>query len=516
MRGGEEGLLPTPWNWTKEVLAALDKLPQPKRGPRRDNRVIVNRYFTAIVSECLLNRRRNDQVLLNIYHIRRDQIKRQLGEFRLNQRRIYWLDWFEQQSFSLYKILNKGSNITEENTQVELNFDFISDLELESVPREVLVDHYDQLNKQQPDNITHTNIDIESLALYIERTRTSIKTGQRWSRRQKRWVWASPEWCNQARDNLKQAVQILKLVNDDHRLPQPFKISEFGRVYLMGVNLQNCSRVVRHAALGHCFSIDFSVCSTAWRLHQAQNIDSTFTAPETLRYIKDKQQFRWDLARLLGDNHISNAKTLLTCIGFGASLDKEPWPMKNGQAGLPAVREIISPEQINDLKQSAWFMQYIQEQDCMNDLIYHQARQSLTNTQVVDCVKDARGRIQRKKVMAYLYQQAEAEYLSVLVDYISRRFGTDEILLMIHDCVYLKHSVNMAEVNSLLQNLNPYLQAERTEHWGQFDADQGLQEQNKLDAHQQQAQDFLNYWQRRQRREGHYDGSNQAEGYYCG
>ena len=48
----------------------------------------------------------------------------------------------------------------------------------------------------------------------------------------------------------------------------------------------------------------------------------------------------------------------------------------------------------------------------------------------------------------------------------------------------------MAEVNSRLGMLNPYLLAERTEHWGHF-------EQNNLvppadqDPHKQQAENFL-------------------------
>ena len=165
-----------------------------------------------------------------------------------------------------------------------------------------------------PDDILATPIDLKSLRLYIDRTREAIRTKTRWSKRQQRMVYAYPDWIKKAEDNLIQAVQILRFT-ENGSLDQPFKFSPFGRMYLTGVNLQNCSKTVRHAALGHCFSIDFSVCSAAWRLHTAQQIDATITAPLTLFLIKDKQQFRRDLADVLGDKHIGNAKLILTAIG---------------------------------------------------------------------------------------------------------------------------------------------------------------------------------------------------------
>ena len=70
--------------------------------------------------------------------------------------------------------------------------------------------------------------------------------------------------------------------------------------------------------------------------------------------------------------------------------------------------------------------------------------------------------------MAYLYQQAEYTYLAEIMKYVTRRFGQEEILLPVHDAVYIKHKINRAELISALQQLNPYLSVEITEHYGHF------------------------------------------------
>jgi hypothetical protein len=508
---GEGVLCASQTNWLSQALESLSQIPQPKRGPRRNDTALLNAYLNIIKREVTLNQRRKDQILLNIYHIRRDKIKRQLGKFTNGKTVIYWLDWFEQQSWSLYSVVNTGSKFNEENTQVTLHFDFLTDLELESVSKETLIEHYDQLNKADPSNVMGTPIDTQSLELFIERCRESLRTQQRYNKKYKRMDPAHPDWLKKVKENLKHAVQILRLT-ENGELIQPLKSSDFGRMYLGGLNLQSCSSTVRHAALGHCYSIDFSVCSTAWRLYTAQQIDPTFVATQTLRLIKDKQQFRWDVAKVLGDKHISYAKTLLTSIGFGADINSKPWPMHNGQAGIPAVKEIIDDEQLEALQSTDWFMQFIAEQTAMTKIITDDVLKNTDKKDLVDCVKDAAGKIQRNKIMAYLYQHAEAEYLTTLLDYIVTNFGRDEILLAVHDCVYIKHSINLAHVNGLLQQLNPYLQAERTEHWGHFDERQQPAPTIEVDAHQQQANSFIDYWNNKNafKQEGFY------EGYYGG
>ena len=113
-------------NWFDQALEFIKLIPAPTRGPQRNNTELLTRYFNLVVAEVLLNQRRKDQQLLNLYHIRLQKIKRKLGQYTVNNKRYYWLDLFEQQPWSLYTTVKLGSNITEENTQVTLNFDIMA------------------------------------------------------------------------------------------------------------------------------------------------------------------------------------------------------------------------------------------------------------------------------------------------------------------------------------------------------------------------------------------------------
>ena len=143
-------------DWLAKALTDLDQLPQPQRGPRRDNLVLAQRYFDLVVTELVLNQRRHDQIMLNLYHIRREKIKRKLGQYTTESgKRKFLLDWFEQQPSSLYTIVQIGSNHREENTQVRLNWEFLTDVELEGVPREMIIEHYQQDRKSTRLNSSH-------------------------------------------------------------------------------------------------------------------------------------------------------------------------------------------------------------------------------------------------------------------------------------------------------------------------------------------------------------------------
>lgn len=188
----------------------------------------------------------------------------------------------------------------------------------------------------------------------------------------------------------------------------------------------------------------------------------------TKSLIKDKNKFRQDVAKLLGDKDTKRAKQIITAIGFGADIEARPWPTGNDNYKLPAIREIINKEEVELLTSSQWFMDFIQEQTTMSKLILERILMNTPKDKIPDCVKSKAGSIQSNKVLAYQYQHAEYEYLSTIMSYIIDRFGKEELLLPVHDAVYIKHKVNKAELVSALQQINPYLNVEITEHYGHF------------------------------------------------
>jgi len=462
---GQEEVLPTGhYDLVNTASAVSNQIPQPKRGPRIDYVKLVNRYYDLVMTELKLNWRNPSQKKLNLYHIRRRRISTKLGQYTLNGRRKYWLDWFENSNYSLYTIVQRGNNLTEENTMVKLNYEISDAEDLTHWSKEAIQDYFGVIEPGQ--SYLATPIDLQSLNIFIQRS-LNVESMGRWDTKSNSYKYASEEYKAKARENLKQAVCILKL-QEDGVLKQATKDSDFGRLYLTGLNLQNSSKELRHAALGHCYSIDIDVCSQAWRVYQAESINPNILTRHSKDLIKDKSTFRQRVARILGDKHMDRAKQIITAIGFGADIEATPWPTGNDNYKLPAIREIISKEEVEFLTTSRWFMEFIDEQKTMNKLILEHFLLHNPRDTVPSFVKSKSGSIQRNKVMACLYQQAERTYLEEIVDYVQRRFGAEEILLLVHDAVYIKHSISRVELVSALQQFNPYLNVEITEHHGHF------------------------------------------------
>ncbi len=467
-RGEEEEreVLPTGgFDIETTATAVSNEILQPKRGPRIDYLKVVKRYYDLVTTEVKLNWRNPSQTKLNLYHIRRKRISIKLGQYTLDGKRLYWLDWFESSPYSLYTIVEKGSNLTEENTKVTLNYEIADAEELTAWPKEAIQEYYKKSIKDVEDYFD-TPIDLESLNIFIQRC-LNVESLGRWDTKTNSYKWATDEYKAKAAENLKQAVCILKL-QEDNKLSQAYKYSDFGRLYFMGLNLQNSSKELRHAALGHCYSIDIDVCSQAWKVHLCESINSNIKMGHTRSLIKDKSWFRQQLAKVLGDKHQGRAKQIITAIGFGADIEASPWPTGNDNYKLPAIREIINKEEVELLTNSRWFMEFIDEQKSMNKLVIERTMLDNAKEDMPECVKDRAGRINKNKVMAYLYQQAEYQYLATIMKYVIDRFGQEELLLPVHDAVYIKHKINRAELVSALQQLNPYLSVEITEHYGHF------------------------------------------------
>lgn len=464
-RGGE-GVLPTGvFEIETTATAVSNEIPQPKRGPRIDYLKVVKHYYDLVTTEVKLNWRNPSQEKLNLYHIRRERIKRKLGQYSLNGKRKFWLHYFENSPYSLYTIVDQGSNLTEENTKVKLNYEIADAEELTSWSADSIKEYYSKEIKDVEDYFA-TPIDLESLNIFIQRS-LNVETMGRWDTKTQSYKWADDAYKASARENLKQAVCILKL-QEDSKLNQAYKYSDFGRLYFMGLNLQNCKKELRHAALGHCYSIDIDVCSQAWKVHLCETINPNIKMGHTRSLIKDKSWFRQQLAKVLGDKHQRRAKQIITAIGFGADIEATPWPTGNDNYKLPAIREIINKDEVELLTNSRWFMEFIDEQKSMNKLILERTLLDNKKEDMPTCVKDRAGRVNKNKVMAYLYQQAEYQYLAEIMKYVIDRFGSEELLLPVHDAVYIKHKINRAELVSALQQLNPYLTVEITEHYGHF------------------------------------------------
>ena len=91
---------------------------------------------------------------------------------------------------------------------------------------------------------------------------------------------------------------------------------------------------------------------------------------------------------------------------------------------------------------------FIEEQKLIAKIIITHFKDTVAKADCPDCVKDRSGRLNENKLMAYLYQQTETDWLMQLVGHLKAK-GHD-ILLLVHDAIYVRAKPNMQELQSVL------------------------------------------------------------------
>lgn len=434
--------------------------PRSKKSNGKTYQEIAEIYLKEVVEQATLKSRDEYQNKLGLYNLAVDKIRSKMGRYTLNgKKQLWWRDWFDNQSWALYTIVNKGSNMNEQNTLVALNFELATAEELVSWDKETILKHFPQ--DENVDGYWYSAIDQDSLGAYIRATQAAVKQGN-YDKNSNSFITLNARQTATYKENLKTAIMIQTLSQDTGKLRQGVKQSEFGRLYFKGVNLQNCHTIVRTAALGQCHSYDLVSASQAWRVNECQKIQPASYA-YTRELLQDKQVFRNRVAHIMNSRDLDLAKQVLTSIGFGANITDKPWPGVDGY-NLPALREILTDEELTRLTLSPWFMGFVEEQATMNTLIYDDFKATWKKEEYPECIKDLGGKIVKNKCLAWLYQNAEFEYITQLHNYILTRCSDDNILLLVHDAIYLKLSIDVDNLNGLLQAMNPYLKIEHSKH----------------------------------------------------
>jgi hypothetical protein len=421
---------------------------------------IAEVYLKEVVEQATLKPRDEYQIKLDLYNLALDKIRIKMGRYSTkDKKQLWWREWFDNQAWSLYTIVNKGNNMTEQNTLVKLNFELSTAEDIINWDTATILKHFPQ--DDNVDGYWYSAIDHASLNAYIMSTQAALKQGN-YDKNSGSFVTLNHNQTETYKENLKTALMIQTLSRDSGQLRQGVKQSEFGRLYFKGINLQNCHKIVRTAALGNCHSYDLVSASQAWRINECQKIEPA-TYPYTQELLDNKLVFRNRVAHIMMSKDLELAKQVLTSIGFGANITDKPWP---GVASynLPALREILTDEQLTRLTLSPWFMGFVEEQQAMNNLIYNHFKSVWNKSQYPECIKDKGGKIVKNKCLAWLYQNTEFEYIQALHNYILTRCSDDNILLLVHDAIYLKLSIDVTNLNGILQMINPYLKIEHTKH----------------------------------------------------
>lgn len=280
------------------------------------------------------------------------------------------------------------------------------------------------------------------------------------------------------------------------KFPQVPNESVFGRLYYKLINLQNCPKVVRNAALGDCWQYDIKTAVYAVMLDLVEGItvsegkDTFGKFTYTKEYIESKEAIRKRLARdtFGGDEdwQVAIIKEAFTAIGFGARPTASTW-FEDGERRVSALREIIkSPDKAAAFLADSFVSEFVEEQKKIGDIVnayLTSDREFAAFLKTIDGMCDKRGTLKRAKVLAYIYQQTERTLLDAMTEYVVRERGADELLLTVHDGFYTRSKQKALELREILKSHNKHLDLDVTQHkaytWVDLDHKQDIEDEER-------------------------------------
>lgn len=377
-----------------------------------------------------------------------------------------------------------GSNLTKRNTMAQSNYT-LEDIIIASGNREQLVQHLYEpfVTEVMNDAVDLVPINQISLQNYILANQAIDR--------------ADPHNAKQAHTldyNLKQAQRILLIAQvNDGQLPQVISESAFGRKYYKGPNLQNCPKIVRHAALGACHEYDLESSVFAWKLSLFRDIcreqGTSAPAPAILEYLDRKSAVRTQVTQdVFGtedEYYVNIIKQAITAVGFGAPMRATGYAV-DGRYQTPALNTIITgQQQLKRFLENAWVREFAEEQKTLNEIIYLVLKQYGHDQEWIKIPEllDKGGRLRINQVISYLYQQAERQIIQDVITQVQH----SEILLTVHDCIYTRLPIKMRHVREQLKTHGEFFDVSHTEHRSYYFDTEQAEHVQRIAAEEQRA-----------------------------
>lgn len=382
------------------------------------------------------------------------------GDFQYKNVRYYvWQEFMEMQPF--FYVIKTGTNFHNMISEVRLYDQKYVDLLIDTADTTQLVDTF--YSKYDIGNKINIPIDHDSLSNYINRTEFELKNTMPGVKYDKML------------QNLRTA-KFFKIISEhfyttygEYVIPHiESDKKHYGRTYYKGINLQNCTKEVRNAALGDHVSYDLNAAVYAVKLILAENIFNEYGTDfygnftYTKEYLDHKSKIRQELADVIYQhmpNHpqpIKLVKEAITAIGFGAKMHEGSWEYE-GITRYNALHYIIYNQKARKaFVQHPFIINFLKEQDLLIKIIYEYYSR---DTDFYNKVKDIpdmmnnNGKLRKSKVMAYLYQHMETKIMDTITENIVPR-------LRIHDSFIMSKLLDnhtLLDIKHMLNNMSPYL-----------------------------------------------------------
>lgn len=263
--------------------------------------------------------------------------------------------------------------------------------------------------------------------------------------------------------NISMGKAILNSLTDDGKFLQEMTQADSGRIYFKGLNLQGCPKAVRHAALGKCHLYDmrvgaFAVMAALAKTYAEKELQQQVHFHTIKGYIKNKDEVRMritqyvypvqtkdfkDITDYKGFFGFYNVKGALTAIGFGAKRNASSvWKNQDDKWQKTSL--------LNAFKGNKDETQRFIDCPLATDLLDEYAECSkivelrLENESEFSSFFKITPDMSRGQRLAMVYQGMECQ---VLAAFIKQLATADELLLPVHDGLYVKHKVDLPSVH---------------------------------------------------------------------
>jgi hypothetical protein len=426
----------------------------------------LNKYVSKLESLLLqstLRGRSTFDVKKNLFDISLKLLRDYGGRISdSNDKKIYIHEWLKHNDFNLIKVVENGNPFKEVYSKVSLTQWVTARIDPSlSSAQDIFDAWFPDFATLTPQDLANDydilDVDLISLNNYIQTLPSVPSTGSE-------------------EQQLLQAVSIYKAASHNQgKLLQKKKYSSFGRTYYQGYSIQNVNKELRRALLGGAWEYDICSSVVSWKLGfaddyiQANGINATVeeTFLHSLIYSEDKKPLidaiRKDVYCNSGISiaeQTRNIKNAMTALNFGARLSEYSYADSHGSVKQPSLKEFITDfHELRRFKNSDYVKAFKAEQDKLNrfiiDVSVGDNPELLTNPEL----KTASGRVNKNKLMAYLYQHAETAVMDIVRSIASQNNLT--VIANIHDAIIFKHQLDPAikdqmEAAMRTQTNNPY------------------------------------------------------------
>lgn len=378
--------------------------------------------------------------------------------------------------YPFFATIKKGNNISHKNSDIVIVNQKLIDLLIDTADHDELVSlYYGDMTEDELDELFWVPIDLQSLDNYIKATSKQLPTID---------VYSKPAYYYKILKSLRQAkyIKIITEFFDQDQFPMRVNKSPYGRTYYTGLNLQNCHKEVRNAALGdnHQYDLEAAVYAIKMMLiddiytEQGKDLDGHYIY--TKEYLDHKGHIRNKLAMHIQhyQDPVKLVKETITAIGFGAKISGGAWGTGLDKQ-YPAINSIIMNDDdrtrfLND----AWVINFQKEQVQLTKEItnYYKNKKGWCDTHMANLPRSTNkiGKYRTTAIMSYLFQKLE----TMIMEDISKDLDKDDILLTVHDsiiCKYPLNGIDLQDIRSKLLEHSPFLKISKEFNKGWLDID---------------------------------------------